>query len=519
MTNHIPVLIITLPLIAAFLQPVTGFAGFKLRNLVIITILLVLNGLLFMLVPDVALQGKTIYYTMGASDPSQFTQPGISFPVRIVLKIDSFSLFTGIIVGVVTLTTFLFSTGTVKEDKRKSYFSTLFLLFTAGLMGMSFTNDLFNFFVFLEISSISGAALVAYRTYRKHAPYAGYKYILISTIATTFFLFGVGICYAQYGSFNIQYINSVLAHSYLDKVAMLFIIVAMAMKAGSVPMHMWVPDTYAEAPASISAMLKASGMVTLCAMFRFTFSLFGPSSSGAGKINYETLGWIVIVLGVLSMFIGVTMALIQHDVRRLMAFHAVSQTGYMLLGVGVGIAVFAKGDGGAAFKAFGKMAMVGGIFHIMNNAFYKNLLFLTSGVMERRFGTRNLNGMIGLGHRDTLTTVVFMIGALAIAGIPPFNGFDSKLLIYESVYKFSPVLAIIAMFVSVMTLASFMKVFYSSFMGPRRDDLIVEGAPLTKGTKAGLIILAALIILTGLFPGIIVDGIIEPAVTALTQIR
>jgi len=519
MTNNIPVLIITLPLIAAFLQPLLGLAGFKIRNIIIIMILLALNGMLLSLIPEVAINGKTIYYVMGAADPSQFTQPGIDFPVRIVLKIDAFSLFTAIIVGVVALTAFMFSTGTICEDKRKGYFTTLFLLFTSGLMGMSLTNDLFNFFVFLEIASISGTALVSYNSFKKHAPYAAYKYIFISTIATTFFLIGVGICYSQYGSFNIQYINSVLSHSYLDKTALLLLILAMAMKAGSVPMHIWVPDTYSEAPAPVSAMLKITGIVALCAMFRFTFLLFGPAGNNNGGINYETLGWIIIILGVLSMFIGVTLALIQHDVRRLMAFHAVSQTGYMMLGVGVGVAVFAKGDGGQAFKAFGRMAMIGGVFHIMNHSFYKSLLFFTSGIMERRFGTRNLNSMIGLGHKDKLTTIAFMIGALAIAGIPPLNGFDSKLLIYESVYNFSPVLTIIALFVSVLTLASFMKVFYSSFMGPRRDDLIVESAPLTKVTKTGMIILAIVIIAGGLFPGVVIDGIIGPAVDALVQIK
>lgn len=518
MYQHYPALIIALPLAAAFLQPLLGFTGYKVKNLFITLVLLVINIMLFSLIPEVALKGETLYYVMGAADPAAFTHSTIDFPVRIVLKIDGFSLFTALTVGIVTITTFLFSAGMIKEDSGKKYFYILFQLFTAGLMGMSFTNDLFNFFVFVEISSISGAALVAYNPKAKHAAYAGYKYLLISGIATTFFLFAVGICYAQYGSFNMDYIQSMLNHSYLDKIALLFIILSMAMKAGSVPLHMWVPDTYSEAPAPVSAMLKVSGMVALCAMFKFCFTLFGPSGQGGG-INYETLGWIVIVLGVLSMFVGVTMALIQHDVRRLMAFHSVSQTGYMMLGVGVGLAVFSTGDGGAAFSAFGKTAMVGGLFHLMNNAFYKNLLFLTSGVMERRFGTRDLDSMIGLGHSDTLTTIVFMIGALAIAGIPPFNGFDSKLIIYESVYKFSPTLAIIAMFVSVMTLASFMKVFYSSFMGPKREDLIVDKTPLTRTSGLGLIILAVLVVAAGLFPGLVVDVLIDPAVEALTHIR
>lgn len=195
-----------------------------------------------------------------------------------------------------------------------------------------------------------------------------------------------------------------------------------------------------------------------------------------------------------------------------MAYHAVSQSGYMLLGVGVGIATHMNIE---AFESFGRTAMTGGIFHIMNHAFYKGLLFLTSGVMIYRFGTRNLNKMIGLGHRETFTTIAFIVGALAIAGVPPFNGFASKLLIYESVYKFSPILSMIAMFVSILTLASFLKVFYSSFLGPKRDDLIVNNGKLPLGMTLGMLILCILVILFGLFPGIIVNNIVEPAITGL----
>lgn len=118
-----------------------------------------------------------------------------------------------------------------------------------------------------------------------------------------------------------------------------------------------------------------------------------------------------------------------------MAYHAVSQTGYMLLGVGVGLAVLGNAD---ALAKYGKTAMAGGLFHIINHAMYKGLLFLTAGAVFYRCGTRNLNKLGGLGHTMPWTMVFFMIGALAIAGVPPFNGFASKLLIYESVFRFSP---------------------------------------------------------------------------------
>jgi multicomponent Na+:H+ antiporter subunit D len=224
-----------------------------------------------------------------------------------------------------------------------------------------------------------------------------------------------------------------------------------------------------------------------------------------------TLGWIIIILGVLSMFIGVTMAIPQKDVKRLMAYHAISQTGYMLLGVGVGLAVIGNP---AMLDTYGIIAMQGGIFHIINHAMYKGLLFLTAGAIFYRTGTRNLNELGGLGHSMKWTMIFFIIGALAIAGIPPFNGFASKLMIYESVFLFNPLLSIIAMVVSILTLASFVKVFHSVFMGPklpRYSDVQEVPIPML----AGMALLALMVILFGIFPQQVVDILIAPAASAL----
>jgi len=277
------------------------------------------------------------------------------------------------------------------------------------------------------------------------------------------------------------------------------------MKAGSVPMHMWTPDAYSEAPAAITMVLVAASQASLYALFRVSFSLYNIS------LNTVTIGWIIIILGVLSMFIGVTMAIIQKDIKRLMAYHAISQTGYMLLGVGVGLAVLANP---VALDSFGIKAMEGSIFHIMNHAMYKGLLFLTAGALFYRTGTRDLNKMGGLANNMFYTTIFFIIGAAAIAGIPPFNGFASKLIIYESVYKFNPLLSIIAMLVSILTLASFVKVFHSAFLGPKLEQYKkVQEVP--KSMLFAMATLACIIVLFGLFPDVIVKNLVHPAVMAL----
>lgn len=518
MSEHLPILAIAIPLLVAFVIPILNAINPAVRNVVTLVCLLFVNLIIFLMAWDISVNDTVLYYVLGAASPSQVIPSGLTFPVRIVLKLDGFSAFMAIISGVVTLVAFLYSLKFIKEDGRKSYYTILLLLMLVGMLGMEFTNDLFNFFVFLEILSISSAALVSYCHDSKHPPYAGFKYLLISALATSFWLIGIGFFYAQYGSFNIDYLNTVLGFTLLDKLALVLMVVPLAMKAGAIPMHMWLPDAYSEAPAPITIALVAASQASLYGLFRICFSLFGnPVSEQA--LNYATLGWIIIVLGVLSMFVGVTMALIQHDVKRLMAYHAVSQTGYMLLGVGVGIVVYMNFDGGEAFASYGRTAMAGGIFHIMNHAFYKGLLFLTSGVLVLRFGSRSLDKMIGLAHRDTFTTVCFIVGALAIAGIPPFNGFASKILLYDSVYQFSPALAVVAMFVSVLTLGSFIKVFYSAFLGPRRDDLLVNTDPLPFSMTLGMGILCILVVLMGIFPDLIVRGLIDPAIAGLVSTR
>ncbi len=519
MTEHLPILVIGVPLVAAFLTPIIGLLGNNIRNAFILLVLLATNVLIFMLFGNLIQGGldsiEPMFYVLGAQDPSQLTPEGLDFPIRIALKIDGFSIFMAISAGIISLVALLYSWKFISKKSYQNYYYVLLLLIFVGILGIVFTNDLFNFFVFLEILSISSAALVAFRTKKKHPSYAGYKYLLVSAIATSLLLIGIGLFYAQYGSFNITYLQNVMQHTLADKMALVLILIPLAMKAGAIPMHMWVPDTYSEAPAPITAMLVISSQASLYGLFRFGFDLFGH---GGMSINYDTLGWILIILGLLSGFVGLTMGLIQKDVKRLMAYCAISQTGYMLIGVGVGLATLHSTSDPAAFEEYGRTAMTGGIFHIMNHAFYKSLLFLTSGVMLFRFGTRNLNKMIGMAHRDTLTTIAFIIGSLAIVGVPPLNGFASKILIYESVYMFSPIIAILAIFISILTLAIFIKVFYSAFLGPKRDDLIVNKEKLPFGMKLGMIILMVLVVIFGLFPGVILEYLVNPAVDGLISI-
>jgi multicomponent Na+:H+ antiporter subunit D len=373
------------------------------------------------------------------------------------------------------------------------------------MMGIQLTGDLFNLFVFLEILSISGAALAAFRTRFVDAVEGGFKYIIVSSVSALLLLLAIGLFYGQYNALNIAAISTAMQYTALDKIALALLAAALLTKSGAVPSHWWVPDTYTPAPAGSSPIMYASSLTCLAALFRVIFTLYGV------KMSLATVGWIIIIAGVLSMFIGVTMALRQTDVKRLMVYHVISQEGYMLMGVGVGLAVLGDPQ---AVAAYGREAIAGGLFHVVNNAFFKGLLLLTGEALMFRLGTRDLNKMGGMGRTMKWTCAFFLVGALAISGVPPFNGFASKLMIYESAYQFNPMLTIIALIVSVMTLASFTKVFQSAFTGPALPEYReVREAPLSM--KVGMGILAAATVLISLFPSQVVNTVIYPATDAL----
>jgi multicomponent Na+:H+ antiporter subunit D len=506
---HLPALLVAIPLFTAFLIPLAGRAGGTVRSALVI-LGAALTSLAGLALAARVFAGGAVLYVFGAAAPhAAIPMDSGGIPIRIIFQVDALGALMVVIASLSFLAIALYSLAAESRQSGKDGFYSMLFLLVTGVLGMVSTGDLFNFFVFLEISSLAGAALVAYRIDKGEAVEGGLKYALLSTVGALSVLMAIGILFAQYNALNIATVASRLRFGSLDMIALVLLAVPLAMKCGAVPMHFWTPDTYTTAPSSITALLVVSSQASLYGLFRILFTLYGDLL----RFNWAVFGWFLVILGALSAFVGVTMAIPQKDVKRLMAYHAVSQTGYMLLGVGVGLAVFA--DAGA-LAAYGKTAMAGGLFHIINHAMYKGLLFLTAGAVFYRTGTRNLNRLGGLGHAMPWTMVFFMIGALAIAGIPPFNGFASKLLIYESVFRFSPFLAILAMVVSILTLASFVKVFHSMFMGPPRAEFAgVREVPAPM--IAGMAILAAFVILAGLVPQAFVDRMISPAVNALVD--
>jgi multicomponent Na+:H+ antiporter subunit D len=321
---------------------------------------------------------------------------------------------------------------------------------------------------------------------------------------------GIALLYGTTGYLTMAGISRALAGSPMGPnvaLAVVLFIVGFGIKAALVPFHPWLPDAHPSAPAPISAMLsgvliKALGIYALS---RILFNVVGLDVRFAS---------ILIAVGLLSMTVGVFLAVGQWDLKRLLAYHSISQMGYVVLGFGMGGYLLSTGGS----VAVASLALLGGVFHLANHAVFKSLLFLCSGSIEYATGTRQLKEMGGLWSRLPVTRTACTVASLSIAGVPPFNGFWSKLLIVVAAFQAGFYwLGAVTILVSFVTLISFLKVLRYAFLGNLPERLRdVKESPFAM--SLAMVVLAVMCAGMGL---LLVGGLrgelLEPAVRALSM--
>ena len=445
--NILPFFVVV-PLLGAFLISLMGkkikMVPDLLGNLAPL-ILLILSGIAVYFVNTYGI----LVYKVGGWVP----------PIGIAMVLDGLTAFMLVTVNIVAFLVAMYSVNYMERFTSKWQFYTLFLLMLTGMNGLIISGDMFNLFVFLEISAVASYALVAFGT-EKHELEAAFKYGVMGTIGSLLILLGIVFLYSYTSTLNMADMANVLAEKGPGNIVLMvtvLFLMGFGLKSALVPFHAWLPDAHPSAPAPISAMLsgvliKSLGIYALCRIFYNVIGITPEVSS------------ILMFLGALSMVVGVFLAIGQWDLKRLLAYHSISQIGYVVLAIGIGT----------------PLAILGGLFHLFNHSMFKSLLFLNSGAVEYATGTRDLKEMGGLMKRMPVTGTTTLIASMSIAGIPPFNGFWSKLIIIIAAvqagkfgYAFWAVLA------SVLTLASFMKVMKYGFFGKLRDNLAtVKEVPL-----------------------------------------
>ncbi len=389
--------------------------------------------------------GETTVYHAGGWEPVN----GIT--VGITMVMDGLTILMLLIVNIVGFMATLYSVNYMKHYTDKGKYYTLFMLLMAGLNGVVLSGDLFNLFVFLEITAIASYALVAFGVEAEELE-ASFKYQVLGGTASAIILLGIAFFYFATGTLNFADASRVIAETGAN-MAVLFIgilfLVGFSLKAALMPFHAWLPDAHPSAPAPISAML--SGVVIkvlgVYALVRLYFNVFGAATIPSALT-------IFLVLGTLSMVGGAFLALGQKDYKRLLAYSSISQIGYVLFAFGLGT----------------PLGILGGLFHLVNHAAIKSLLFLNSGAVVYNTDTRDMEKLGGLSQKMHVTGTTSLIGSLSMSGIPPFGGFWSKLIIiFAAVQSGQVILACVAVLASIVTLAYYLKSQKMVFFGQLLD--------------------------------------------------
>lgn len=492
---HFPVLAIMALFLGAFLNSLVGRRNAKVRNTVVVLSMLAALVMMLSLVKPILLDGNTIVYWLSNWAPVEGWAIGIS------LEVDALSLFFALIVVVAVFVSGVYSFFYMDRDDSLVNYYTLFLMLSGSVLGLVLSGDLFNMFVMIEIMTFTAVALTAFRNTYEGALEGAFKYLVVGSLGSTSVLIGIALIYSQTHTLNLAQLAAVLpqADNPVTILAFAFLFVGFGSKAFLFPFHPLAADAHAVAPASISLMI--SGVLTKCGVYgiiRLGYCLYQ-------NMDQPFVQYFVTGVGVVSMFVCVTMAFNQHNFKRLLAFHSISQVGYVITVVGLGSA----------------LGLSAGLFHAMNHTIFKGLLFLTAGAVQHATGSLDLDELGGLSKKMPHTCALFLIGAASISGLPPFNGFASKWMIYEAAFQqagetgnfFFVVVCVAALITSVLTLASFVKVAQSVFFG-QFNPRFANTHEVSLGMRIPMWILAALCILPGLFPDKVQQWLLTPATLA-----
>jgi NADH-quinone oxidoreductase subunit M len=483
--------IIMLPIVSSILIYFVGIkTGIDLKYAAVLTMIFVFI-LSLMLIPVV--QDNNIYKVL--YEPVAHLGKDGSQKISLDMRVDSLSLIVLLLTSLVTTLAMLFSIQYNKKremNNSNSHYACM-LLFAAGMFGVLFSTDMIQFYLFWELMLIPSYLLVTYwGEDKKHSQRIGLKYFIYTHIGAVLILIGILFTIALTGKTDMETAGMYLGtkDANLIKITASLFIIGFGIKMAIFPFHSWLPDTYSNAPLPVSVMLAgAMSAIGVYGLVRFLFTLFT-------RDILVSFTYVILIAAIITQFYGAIMALVERNTKRILAYSSISQAGYIFFGIGTVVSI---GVGGS-------------MLHAVNSGLIKALLFMVVGSIILMTGIRYINQLGGLANKMPFTAFAASIGVLALAAIPPMNGFVSEWMILAGGFGTAyTVLAVLAVIAGIFTMAYSLRFVKEIFFGELPKNL-----EATKETSLKISLILAVLVLLCVVIGIVptlVTGFIKNALT------
>ena len=455
---------------------------------------------------SVILLGMALIHLLTAAAPVTLTLP-IGLPwLGAHFRLDALSAFFLIVVNLGGAVASLFALGYGQHEHAPERVLPFFPVFLAGMNLVLLADDAYTFLLSWEFMSLSSWALVMAHHQEPANARAGYLYLVMACFGALALLLTFGLLAGPNGSYDFATIRAGIVAPEWATLILALALLGAGSKAGLVPLHVWLPLAHPAAPSHISALM--SGVMTKVAVYgfiRIVFDLLG-----------EPVWWwggLVLALGGITATLGVLYAVMQQDLKRLLAYSTVENIGIIFIGLGLALAFQAN-----HLYAGAALALTAALLHVFNHSLFKSLLFLGSGAVLTATGERDMDRLGGVIHRMPWTALAFLIGAMAISALPPLNGFASEWLMFQTILispdlpqwplKFlAPAVGALLALAAALAAACFVKAFGITFLGRPRSAAAIEARETDRYSLAALAILATLCLLAGILPGLVIDGL------------
>jgi len=459
-----------------------------------------------MAVSAIALIGSLRWLLGDTASAAQLTLP-IGLPwLGAHFRVDALASFFLIVVNLGGAAASLYGLGYGHHDPAPERVLPFFPAFLAGMNLVVMADDAFSFLLCWEFMSLASWALVMAHHRETGNARAGYVYLVMASFGTLALLLAFGLLAGPAGDYGFAAIRAASHTPNAAALVLILMLLGAGSKAGLVPLHVWLPLAHPAAPSHVSALM--SGVMTKVAIYGFirvVFDLLGPQAWPASAV--------VLFLGGITAAMGILYAMMEKDLKRLLAYSTIENIGIIFVGLGLALAFRANG-----LKLLAALAFTAALLHVLNHSFFKSLLFFGAGAVLTSTGERDMEKLGGLIHGMPLTSFAVLIGCVAISALPPFNGFVSEWLIFQAVLQspelpqwalkiMVPAVGALLALAAALAAACFVKAFGISFLGRPRSPAAQAAREVDRYSLAAMFILAALCLVAGILPGLLIDAL------------